>query len=101
MTAGEDKLIKKWHFLEKFELQVTQYVSTYLRELKKKPTRIQTTPNGTVVLVSDKFGDVYKLDLETFILEERPLLGPPFLTDSRTSCDSHRPSCQRPISRVQ
>ena len=52
VTTGDDKKLKVW------QIDGLKLLST--RELPKKPTEIAFTLDGQTILVSDKFGDVFR-----------------------------------------
>ena len=55
ITTGDDKKLKVW------QIDGLKLLST--RELPKKPTEIAFTLDGQTILVSDKFGDVFRCSL--------------------------------------
>ncbi|KAF8967637.1 WD40-repeat-containing domain protein [Flammula alnicola] len=52
VTSGEDKMLKLW------ELDGLKLLS--VRELPKKPTAVAFTADAQTILVSDKFGDIFR-----------------------------------------
>lgn len=69
VTAGDDKNMKIW-LVEGLTLLST-------RELPKKPTKITFASDGQSILVSDKFGDVFRCDSLCFLLGARRLIRAP------------------------
>ena len=69
VTSGEDKQLKVWQ-LEDLKLLSERYVACAVRlslfshsrvsELPKKPTDVHFSRDGLTILVSDKFGDVFR-----------------------------------------
>ncbi|KAF8817442.1 hypothetical protein BYT27DRAFT_7227146 [Phlegmacium glaucopus] len=51
ITSGEDKMLKVW------ELEGLRLLSE--RELPKKPTSMEFTADAQIIIVSDKFGDIF------------------------------------------
>lgn len=69
VTVGEDKKLKVWE-LDGPKLRSQRFVLapafTYLilklhtRDLPKRPTSLSLTRDGRTILVSDKFGDIFR-----------------------------------------
>ncbi|KAH8103828.1 WD40-repeat-containing domain protein [Cristinia sonorae] len=53
VTAGEDKKLKVWDLTDRLK-KLSE------RELPKKPTEVRITQDSETILVSDKFGDVFR-----------------------------------------
>ena len=71
-TTADDKKLRVWKVAETLELLNERYACAlptclllrsrfcYGRELPKKPTELGFTRDGQTIVVSDKFGDVFR-----------------------------------------